>query len=109
MAVMEKTDLPPPEDAVFTADLAAMMGVKPGTVKHYVSQASKGWPNGRSRPGFPDPDGRSLIDVASPSTPGQPTRRAWVPWWHRGTAEAFVTRERAARVRDDKGRWLTSD
>ena len=70
MVGMEKTDQPPPGDAVFTADLAAMMGVKPGTVKHYVSQARKGWPNGRSRPGFPDPDGRSLIDVASPSTPG---------------------------------------
>lgn len=109
MVVMDRTDQPPPPDAVFTADLAQMMGVKPGTVKHYVSQASKGWPNGRSRPGFPDPDGRSLIDVASPSTPGQPTRRAWVPWWRRGTAEAFVNRERTERVRDGKGRWLTSD
>jgi hypothetical protein len=107
--VLMRTDEQPPPDAVFTAELAARMGVKPGTVKHYVSQAGKGWPRGRNRLGFPPPDGRSLMEVASPSTPAQPTRRAWVPWWERATVDAFLSAWRPERRRDAAGRWIPGD
>lgn len=80
----------PPENAVYTDELARLAGIKPASVKHYTAQARKGWPGGRVRPGWPLPKGKVLRDVPSPNTPNQPTRRVWVPWWDRAEVDAFL-------------------
>ena len=77
----------PGDDPVWPADFAAMLDVKPSTIRHYTQQVTSGSPG--TPVGFPMPDGRGLREVAA-STPRQPTRRVRAAWWTRARAEEYA-------------------
>jgi hypothetical protein len=87
---MVKTPIPvrePPADAVWQAEFASMLGVKPATLKHYVQQVTSGSPG--TPVGFPLPDGKWLREVPA-TTEHQPTRRVWSTWWARDRAAHYA-------------------
>jgi hypothetical protein len=79
--------LEPDHDAVWPAEFALLLGVKPSTIKHYKQQVLA---DGAQAPvGFPRPAGQWLRDVPA-STEHQPTRRVWTPWWTRTSVDTYL-------------------